>query len=250
VEIFGVRVDVLEMDEVMAWVSDWMSAGSYKLKTVFTPNVEQVMLARENKGFLEVVNQGDVNVCDSAGLRWAVNRKSGETGLKLQERVAGIDLAEKVCSEAVKSGKKVLLIGGREKVAEKACESLGVRFSGLKIIGIGGPLNAMHEADEEWQQVQRLVAGFQPQVVLVAFGAPSQEQWIVSHADDLGELGVKVAMVVGGAVDVWAGNVTRAPLKWQKNGLEWLWRLLHQPWRLRRQVELLRFVGKVMKEGG
>lgn len=242
VEIFGVRVDVMEMEEVVVWVSGWISGRSQNLKTVFTPNVEQVMLARENKGFLKVVNQSDVNVCDSTGLWWAVNRMSEESGLKLRKRVAGIDLAEKVCSEAAKSGKKVLLIGGRGITAKKAGEGLSGRFSGLTIKGIQGPMHALYETEEEWQLVREVVAGFRPQLLLVAFGAPAQEQWIVRHTDDLGELGVKVAMVVGGAVDVWAGNVARAPLKWQKNGLEWLWRLVHQPWRIGRQLSLVKFM--------
>lgn len=242
VEIFGVRVDVMEMEEVVVWVSEWMSGQSQNLKTVFTPNVEQVVLARENEGFLEAVNKGDVNVCDSAGLRWAVNRKSEESGLKLQKRVAGIDLAEKVCSEAAKSGKKVLLIGGRGMTAKKAGEGLSGRFSKLTIRGVQGPMQALHETEEEWQQVREMMVEFRPDLVLVAFGAPAQEQWIVKHAHDLGELGVKVAMVVGGAVDVWAGNVSRAPLKWQKSGLEWLWRLVHQPWRIGRQLSLVKFM--------
>jgi N-acetylglucosaminyldiphosphoundecaprenol N-acetyl-beta-D-mannosaminyltransferase len=80
---------------------------------------------------------------------------------------------------------------------------------------------------------------------LVAFGAPWQERWVIEHKKSLK---VKVIMVVGGALDVWAKKVPRAPLGWRKIGCEWLWRLMHEPWRWRRQLRLIQFMGMVTSE--
>lgn len=243
-----VRVSGVDMNEAVELVGEWLGQDRQKVWVVFTPNVEMVMLADGDPIFLKVLNQGDLNVADSVGLVWAdtlLARKQKRDPL-LAERVTGIDLAEKVCSEAAKRGKRVFLVGGGVEVAEKAAKSLSKRYVGLQIWGITGSQEVLRESEAEWQEMRRVIEKLKPDLALVAFGAPAQELWVMKHKDELGALGVKVVMVVGGAIDVWAGKVQRAPVKWQKNGWEWLWRLVHQPWRWRRQLSLVRFVGRVM----
>jgi N-acetylglucosaminyldiphosphoundecaprenol N-acetyl-beta-D-mannosaminyltransferase len=250
-KIFGVRVDAVGMDEAVKLVGNWMEDKKIQqTRLVFTPNVEQVMAAQKNEEFLFTLNKGDLNVCDGAGLRWGVNRlyeHKSEQPL-IVERVSGIDLAESLCGNAAEGGKKVLLVGGRASVAKKAASNLRERFTGLEIAGLTGSGDVVNETEKEWKEIGRQVKGFQPSLVFVAFGAPAQEQWLVKHREELSKMGVRVGMVVGGAVDVWAGEVRRAPLSWQEMGLEWLWRLMQQPWRVRRQMKLVEFVGKVLRD--
>jgi N-acetylglucosaminyldiphosphoundecaprenol N-acetyl-beta-D-mannosaminyltransferase len=245
--IFGVRVDGVSEDAAVATVLDWWKQSARQCRIIFTPNVEQVMAAQEDSVFKDLINKGDLNVCDGTGLVWAERRmvKRNKRKPQLTERVAGIDLAQRLCAEAVKHNKNVLLIGGAMGMAEKAAKSLSKRFGNLNIVGIDGPSDASCEGDDEVKLWRQVVMERKPALVLVAFGAPKQEAWVMRHREWLGEHRVKSAMVVGGAVDVWAGKIVRAPLSWRKNGMEWLWRLVHQPWRWRRQMELVKFVIKV-----
>ncbi len=96
--------------------------------------------------------------------------------------------------------------------------------------------------DSESERVIKQINDFGTDLLLVAFGAPWQERWLIEHRS---ELNTKVAMVVGGALDMWAGNVRRAPLGWRKIGLEWLWRLMMEPSRFKRQLRLVKFMGMV-----
>jgi len=246
-EIWGVRVDGVTMVMAVALIVRWLERENLSLRVVLTPNVEMVMAAQDEVEFKEALDRGDLNVADSMGLVWADKKLAQKEKRErvLTERVAGVDLAEKVCAEAAERGDKVFLVGGRARVAEKAVDNLKRKIKGLKIEGFEGPHNALQETQAEWGEVKRRLQAFEPKMVLVAFGAPAQELWVMRHKSELAALGVRVVMVVGGAVDVWAGNVVRAPLRWRKNGWEWLWRLIHEPWRWRRQMALVRFVGGI-----
>ncbi len=112
-----------------------------------------------------------------------------------------------------------------------------------------GSKDIAHETDEERDQVLGRIKDFKPALVLVAYGAPWQELWVSQNRGDLQQAGVRVVMVVGGAFDIWAGKVGRAPLQWRKFGLEWLWRLVHEPRRWRRQLRLVKFGALVMAYG-
>lgn len=155
---------------------------------------------------------------------------------EISERVSGVDLMEDLLREAKKKGKKVYLLGASD-------ETLGVleqRFSDLSLKTSRG-LNA--PSNEALKDIQE----FSPDLLFVAFGAPKQEKWIYAH---LGELSsVKVAVGVGGAFDFLAGKVRRAPGLFQMIHLEWLWRLVMQPWRLPRIFNAtVRFVWHVIDE--
>jgi N-acetylglucosaminyldiphosphoundecaprenol N-acetyl-beta-D-mannosaminyltransferase len=93
------------------------------------------------------------------------------------------------------------------------------------------------------EQVIEHIHEFGADVVFVAFGAPWQERWIIEHKKSIK---TRVIMGVGGAFDIWAQKIPRAPLGWRKIGLEWLWRLIHEPWRIKRQLRLVKFLGMVV----
>ena len=108
--------------------------------------------------------------------------------------------------------------------------------------------NKKHIHPIEDEALERLIEKLKPELVFVALGAPAQERWIVEHAEFLEKNGAKLAMAVGGSFDFIFDKVSRAPLLIQKIGLEWLWRLIKQPWRRHRQVRLIEFIYLVFKE--
>lgn len=114
------------------------------------------------------------------------------------------------------------------------------------IKGIQGLENVASATNKEKKKLLEEIEKFRPALVLVGFGAPKQEEWVVENRVFLEKVGVRVVMVVGGALDVWAGKVKRAPRVVRFLGLEWLWRLVQEPWRWRRQLRLLKFVRLVI----
>ena len=183
--------------------------------------------------------QSTLNVPDTVGVAW---------GARLPKRVPGVELAEKLVLEALKLGKKVFLVGGRPGVGQKAAESFLPRLqtkAKTLIAATTGAADIAREQVTEREAVLGEIRAFKPMLVLVAYGAPWQEEWLIKNAAALEQAGVRLAMVVGGAFDIWAGNIPRAPLKWRQIGLEWLWRLRHEPWRWRRQLRLVEFIVRV-----
>lgn len=108
-----------------------------------------------------------------------------------------------------------------------------------------GYKNIHKQTKSETRAIFELIKKHKPRLVLVGFGAPHQEIWLDKHGEKLTQLRVKIGMVVGGSFDVWAGRVSRAPKIVRKLGFEWLWRLIQQPWRWRRQLSIVKFVGMV-----
>jgi len=128
-------------------------------------------------------------------------------------------------------------------VVKKAAEQLVKDNKGFKLDYFSGSQNIAKETEVEKKQAIAKINQFKPDFLFVGFGAPYQEQWI-DH--NLAELKVKVAMSVGGSFDYLAGKVNRAPVLLRRIGLEWFWRLLNQPWRIQRQLALIRFIFLVL----
>lgn len=218
---------------------------------VFTPNTEQLVQAADEPEFLKILEAAELRVPDSAGLVFADWWRGFTTGTawRIRERVTGVDLAESLLFEASKKGWKVVLVGGMDQSSGVAAERLKKRFSGLKIWGIevgeigvrsGNKIDIeMKNEDEIIQKINEI----RPDLVLVGLGAPKQEVWVLKYG---GKIETQALMVVGGAIDMWSGVQARAPEWMRQWGLEWLWRLMQQPWRIGRQLRLVRFVGMVV----
>jgi N-acetylglucosaminyldiphosphoundecaprenol N-acetyl-beta-D-mannosaminyltransferase len=218
---------------------------------VATPTSEQVVMAAENDTFCSYLNQSTINLPDTVGVWWASRllgmRKSG--GARVSERMAGVDVAEALLQEARLRTKNVLLVGGKGKTAERAAENLRRKYPGLGVWGVEGVERVESIREEEVERLVKLIGEREVSVVLIGLGAPWQEQLMVENRRRWEAAGVRIVMVVGGAIDVWAGNVVRAPVYMRKIGLEWLWRLGAQPWRWRRQLGLVKFVQMVTVDG-
>lgn len=227
VSILGVKIDDINIDEAVSIVEGWLSKPGKRF--IVTPNPEFLVIAQKDAEFKKIINSADLAIPDGVGLRLA--------GVK--NNVPGVDLMEKLVRLAAKNGYIVGLLGGRDKVAEKAAERLVKKYHKLQILfaSDGGQVNEFHTTDYILPTIDLL---------FIAFGAPKQEKWIASN---LNKIPVKVAMGVGGAFDYLSGNVPRAP-KWIRNlGLEWAFRLIIQPWRMKRQLSLLKFIWYIIRHG-
>jgi N-acetylglucosaminyldiphosphoundecaprenol N-acetyl-beta-D-mannosaminyltransferase len=217
------------LPEAIDCVAQFVAQGTpHQIATV---NPEFVMMAQDNLGFRDVLNTAALCVPDGIGLIWA----SRFLGDPLRERVAGVELTEQIAARAARAGWRVFLLGAALGVAGKTAAILQDRYPGLVIAGTYSGSPAMQENDA----IVELVRQGQADVLFVAFGAPAQDLWI---ARNLEQLNVKVALGVGGSFDFISGVAQRAPRWVQRLGLEWLHRLVRQPWRIKRQLALPRFV--------
>ena len=235
VSIAGLRVDALTYDALLEAIAGFVAEG--RPHQIATLNPEFVILARRDPVFRHVLEAADLCMADGVGLLWAAQR----LGQRLPERVTGSDALPLVAERAARCGWRIYLLGAGPGVAERTAEILGRRYAGLQVVGT----HAGSPAAAEAPAIIARICEARPDVLFVAYGAPAQDLWIARHRD---ALGVPVMMGVGGAFDHVAGVRRRAPQWLQRIGLEWLYRLVTQPWRWRRQLALPQFVWAVWKQ--
>ncbi|BFJ02626.1 MULTISPECIES: WecB/TagA/CpsF family glycosyltransferase [Priestia] len=197
-------------------------------------NPEKIMKAQEDKELKLLLNQATYQIPDGIGVILASKLKKG----RIRERVTGIDMMLKLCKEATNNGKRIFLYGAKPGIADEAKAKLEEMFPGILIVGT---LNG-YEKNEE--VIERTINDSGAEIVFVALGSPAQENWIIAHKE---KLNPSVYQGVGGSFDVISGRLNRAPAVFQKFGLEWLYRLLKEPWRWKRQLELPRFLLRVLR---
>lgn len=226
--IFGVRVDDVTEDEAVVLCEAFIRDGR---RMVVTPNPEIVMAARQEPPLRHALARADLAIPDGGGLLLAARL----WGRPLRQQVRGTDLAYRLIERAAAGGYRVFLLGAAPGVAEEAAGRLGARYPGLTIAG-----TYAGEAGEGHDAAARAAIGRAGRVdiLLVAYGASKQERWM---GRNLPGLDVGVALGIGGVLDFMAGQVRRAPLPVRRAGLEWLFRMLVQPWRWRRQLRAARF---------
>ena len=223
VDVLGVGFDNLTLDEAVERGSALLRAGGTHY--VVTPNPEIVEVCRENPAAREAVNGAALVLPDGIG----VIKGAAMLGTPLRERVPGIEFAARLLENMAGEGLSLYLLGAKPGVAETAAERLKERYPGLRIAGV-------HDGYfQEDGPVIEAIRAARADVVFVCLGAPKQELWMAKN----GPLtGAKLAVGLGGCLDVFAGNVQRAPEKWQKAGLEWLYRLIKEPSRFGRMAKL------------
>lgn len=221
INILGVNFHKVTFSEVASFL---MNLNEYGIK-IFTPNPEMILCALENKDFMDVLNRAHINIPDGIGVLLAAKYlKKGE----FKERVTGTDLIQELCKMAAQNGSRVFLLGAQEGVAEKTKEILKGRYPGLNICGV----YAGNPNDTDFLEIKKRILETRPDILFTAYGAPMQEIWIDKHLFEFPF--VRFAMGVGGAFDFISGKRKRAPLFMRKIGLEWAWRLVLQPSRIKR----------------
>lgn len=209
---------------------------------VVTLNPELVMLARNDSEYEKILKSADLAVCDGVGIVMA-----GKIfGKKFPGRIHGVDLVEKVSEAISQKPITVGFLGGGKNVAQMTADCLKNKYPGLKVVFAleEWPKNESRTKNQE-SRISNRNSSLSCDILFVAFGSPKQEKWIY---DNLNKIDVRVAIGVGGAFDFISGNVRRAPVWLRKIGLEWLFRLIIQPWRWKRQLALIKFIVEVFKE--
>ena len=237
--IGGIRVDFVPLSSALEMFQAWMNSDTQRYAT--TPNPEMIMAAQRDAEFAAILNQADLAIADGAGLVWAARMLYGTA--QSYPRLAGVDLMEAVCAQAAQKGWRIFLLGGERKSTTGCSEVLEKRYPGLKICGSNSESFTSESSDAIMAAVQ---ASGPVDILSVAYGAPRQEKWIAGNLPLLPQ--VKIAMGVGGSFDYLSGRQLRAPKLLRRAGLEWLFRLVRQPWRLRRMLALPQFVVMVLKE--
>ena len=236
VNILGVWVDMVNIpravDKIMQFFDD---DGLHK---VYTPNSEIIMAAYKDDNFRDILNDAELLTADGIGVVYA----SKILGKPITERAAGYDILCEVLERIKGTSRSVFLFGGKPGVAELAVVKLKDRFPGIVI---AGTRNGYFKPEEEEDIVSQINSSG-AELLLVCLGAPKQELWINKYKD---KLNVKVAMGVGGSLDVFAGTALRAPDFYCKHGLEWFYRLMKQPSRAGRMLALPKFGFTVLIKG-
>ena len=229
--IFGVSIDAVTHREALERALSYLH-GSIPC-IIVTPNAEILLEARHNAEFRAVLNAAQLSFPDGTGTVVALRMAGIEA-----ERITGVDFALDLITHAAQHDKKVALVGGISGRAVAVVEKFTKNYSGLVIHAepisrefVIHPNGTPVSFEMENEIVERLKKN-SPAIILVAFGAPKQELWIKRILPKLPS--VRISMGIGGGVDYWAGAVSRAPKIMQTWGLEWLWRLILQPWRIKR----------------
>jgi len=236
--ILGVAVDPVDLDGTLARVAGWLDAGD-GLRPVVTVNPEFAIEARRSPEFAAALAGANLATADGVGIVLA-GRLLGEP---VGPRVTGVALTEGLAALRHPAA-RLFLLGAAPGVADEAAARLRERYPGVQIVGThaGGP------DDAALPEIERRLAAARSSILLVAFGHPRQDLWIARHRERLGTHGILVAAGVGGTFDYLSGRVPRAPSWIRRAGLEWLYRLVRQPWRWRRQMALPLFVALVARE--
>ena len=227
IDILGVGFDNITKAEAVDHA--FAIQPEHKAYYVVTPNPEIVMRAREDEGMLSAVHNAELVIPDGIGVIYGAKI----LGTPLKERVPGIDFTSSLMEKMNEEGRSVFLFGSKPGVADKAAENLAKKFPGLRFVGT----NDGYFSDDE--PIIEKINRAKPDLMLVCLGAPKQEKWMQRNAPRL-DVGIMIG--AGGSLDVFAGVVERAPEKWQKLGLEWLYRLLKEPKRIIRMMNLPKFL--------
>lgn len=227
VDVLGVAFDNITMDEAVDRAAAMLEEDRPHL--VATPNPEIVQRANQDPEFAQILSSADLVVPDGVGVIYAAKI----LGRPLKARVPGIDLASNLLARIAGSRKRLFLLGAAPGVAELAAVNLQAAYPGLVVCGVH------HGYFQEDGPVADAIREARADLVFVCLGAPKQEKWISANG---AAAGAKLYMGLGGAMDVFAGKVERAPEKFQRLGLEWLYRLAKEPSRVVRMSKLPLFL--------
>ena len=231
IDVMGLKFDSMTMDEALSRAEALLRGD--KAAYVVTPNAEIAYEALHDGQLREMLNGADLMLPDGAGVVLA--SKLLRTPVK--QKVAGVDFADRLLELLAQTGGSVYLLGSKPGVAELAAEKMVQKHPGLTIAGL-----ADGYFKDEGPVIEKINAAH-PDVLFVCLGAPKQERFMAAHRQ---ALNVRLMAGLGGSLDSFAGTVKRAP-QWMINcSLEWLYRLIKEPWRFKRMLRLPKFVWKVI----
>lgn len=228
----GVQVSPLTYEGIVTEIKARIKQGQQS--TIIAVNPEKVMTAQKNPQVKDLINSSTFQIADGVGILLASKLKKGN----IQSRVTGVDMMARLLKFAAEDNHPIYLYGAKREVIELAAENISRDNPGIEIAG----MTDGYEQDEQ-ALIDRINASG-AKIIFVALGSPKQELWIQRNITKLPN--VFVFQGVGGSFDVFSGTVKRAPKLFRKTGTEWLYRLLSNPTRLKRQLNLPRFLISIL----
>jgi N-acetylglucosaminyldiphosphoundecaprenol N-acetyl-beta-D-mannosaminyltransferase len=232
-QILGVDVSITSYDQLEQDILH--DIDNNKKSFIVAINPEKLRMARLNSSFKELLNSATYNIPDGSGIIMISKLRKG----KIRTRVTGIDLMMRICRLAAEHNKSIFMYGGKPEVLEQAKEKLQSQIPTLKIAG------AINGYEKDQEKIKEEINKSGADIIFVALGSPKQELWIWEHMNDLCP---KIFQGVGGSFDVLSGQVLRAPLWMQKISLEWFYRLIKQPWRFKRILNVFKIMAVAIFE--
>jgi N-acetylglucosaminyldiphosphoundecaprenol N-acetyl-beta-D-mannosaminyltransferase len=229
VSLFGLEIDAIPMQEAVSRLRQWIALRDGLCRYVVTPNVDHLVLLRDNPLLQAAYRDASMVVADGLPLVLA----SRLFGKPIPERVAGSDLVPALLSAAdQQQSMRVFLLGAADGVAERAARRIESAWPYVRVVGVYAPPLGFQRDESENRQILDRIAYEQPDVLVVGLGAPKQELWVHAHRP---RIQASVALCAGATIDFLAGQKRRAPRWIQKIGLEWCHRMLTDPRRLVRR---------------
>lgn len=217
--LFGVPIDAVTMDEALAEVQ---AAIAYRCRLLIgVVNAAKIVNMSRDECLRYSVLGADLILADGMGVVWAARW----LGAAIPGRVTGIDLMSRILESGNKKRYRVFFLGATQEVLNETVSRARKDYPGLVV---AGEHHGYFRANDEFALVQQIRAS-RADILLVAMSSPKKEEFLARWAD---ALGVPVLHGVGGAFDVFAGKVKRAPELWQRLGLEWLYRVVQEPRRM------------------
>ncbi|SHJ61980.1 WecB/TagA/CpsF family glycosyltransferase [Paramaledivibacter caminithermalis] len=232
-KIYGSPIDIVTMESAFERFKQLLDRSAFSF--ICTPNTEIIMSARNDEKLIEALKSSDMNIPDGIGL--IIASKIHKLGLIT--RVTGIDLMGEILKFCNYSRKSIYILGGKPGVAEMAVYNIKEKFPNIDVKGYR---HGYFKKEEEKDIIEN-INNLSPDILFVALGVPKQEMFMYGYRKDLN---VKVALGVGGCVDIWAGTTKRAPKIFRILGLEWFYRLIKEPWRFKRMMVLPKFMFQVL----
>ena len=227
--ILGIKFNNITLREAAEILFSACKSNNVRPFTVVTPNPIMVMNAQDNDLLFSALTYADLSLADGVGIISAAKRM----GTPLPERMTGIDTAYSVIEKLAEVGGSIYLLGAKTGVAEKAAKKLTESFPSLHIAG------THHGYFEDDEKILSDIKEKSPDLLAVCLGSPRQEIWVYENKEKLSGIGAVICL--GGALDVWSGNIKRAPSFFIKMHLEWLWRMLLEPKRMKELPKMLKF---------
>ena len=230
-DVLGVGFDQVTLDQAVDRAMALLEQDGPHL--VVTPNAEIVQQAKSDPEFAALIAGADLVLPDGVGVVYAARI----LGRPLKGRVPGVDFAGALMARLAQTGGRLFLLGAKPGVAQLAAQRLQAQYPGLNLCGTH---DGYFQQDEP---VVQAIREARADVVFVCLGAPRQEKWAAAHG---GQTGARLLVGLGGSLDVFSGQVARAPEGWQRLGLEWLYRAIRQPVRFKRVAKLPLFLGRAL----
>ena len=238
INILGVNVDKTSLKDLVLQIEKILNNNEQA--TIFTPNTDMIYKASNDEILKNLINSSDIAIPDGIGVIIA----SKIIGKPLDERLPGIEIGEEIIKLAQKNGYRIFLLGSSNDHLTDAKINLENKYKPLKICGLHNGFFNINGNENEW--IIEEINSTNADIVFVCMGFPRQEEWIKHNIKRIKN--VKIAIGLGGSIDVWSGHKKRAPKVFQKLCLEWLWRILNEIRRAKFLLIIPCFIIRVLKQ--